>query len=68
MKRYLDKVVEKVITEKQLIQMESELEKMGWIREACGNWEDPFTGLHHPTSKSYSFAMQRRKSKINIFK
>ena len=55
------------LTESQFIKMESELEKMGWVRMDCGGWSDPFDyNLHYPSDLAYKIAMQRRKKKKRI--
>ena len=47
------------ISEKQLTKMEDELEKMGWVRQACGYWNDPITGRHEPSTIAYGIAVWR---------
>jgi hypothetical protein len=40
--------------ELSLIEKEKLLELTKWKRLACGYWEDPVTGLHHPSSTAWS--------------
>ena len=57
------KMKNKSITEKQLLKMEAELDKMGWVRRECGYWNDPVTNIHCPSTVAFGIADQRRNKK-----
>lgn len=45
--------------EATLLRMEKYLDQAGWVRQNCGNWEDPISGIHEPTSRAYQIAVER---------
>lgn len=49
--------------EAELLNMEKNLEEMGWVRLECDHWEDPLTGSHESTMHAWDVAMQLRKQK-----
>jgi hypothetical protein len=49
--------------ESELNQMQDVLHIYGWTYKGCDEWEDPVTGIKHPTSTAYQILEQRDKEK-----